>query len=171
QIRETMDKSQREFYLRQQLAAIRKELGETDEGEAALAGLRERLQQAGLPEEAKKEADRELDRLASIPTASPEHAMVRTYLEWLADLPWSTATDDNLDLRNAKRVLDEDHFDLNRVKDRILEFLAVMKLRADRDHQPTASVRGPILCLVGPPGVGKTSLGQSIGRALGRKFV
>ncbi len=171
QIRESMDKSQRDFILRQQLTAIRKELGETDENEVALDDLRERLQRAGLPEESRKQADRELERLKNIPTASPEHAMVRTYLEWLADLPWTIATTDNLDLRNAKRVLDEDHFDLNRVKDRILEFLAVMKLRADRDTQPTASVRGPILCLVGPPGVGKTSLGQSIGRALGRKFV
>jgi ATP-dependent Lon protease len=171
QIRESMDKTQRDFYLRQQLVAIRKELGETDENEVALDDLRQRLQRAGLPDETRKDADRELERLKNIPTASPEHAMVRTYLEWLADLPWTTATVDNLDLRNAKRVLDEDHFDLNRVKDRILEFLAVMKLRADRDEQPTASVRGPILCLVGPPGVGKTSLGQSIGRALGRKFV
>src|SRR6266542_3413711 len=170
QIRETMPKPRRAYYLRQQLAAIRKELGETDEGEAALAGLRERLQQAGLPGEAKKEADRELDRLASMPTASPEHSMVRTYLEWLADLPRSTATEDNLDLAHAKRVLDEDHHDLNRVKDRILEYLAVMKLRSDQDTDPAAKLRGPILCLVGPPGVGKTSLGQSIARALGRKF-
>jgi ATP-dependent Lon protease len=171
QIRETMDKSQREFYLRQQLDAIRKELGEGDESEAALAGLRQRLQQAGLPEEARKEADRELNRLASIPTASPEHSMVRTYLEWLADLPWSIATEDNLDLAHAKRVLDEDHHDLDRVKDRILEYLAVMKLRSEQDNDPAAKLRGPILCLVGPPGVGKTSLGQSIARALGRKFV
>jgi ATP-dependent Lon protease len=157
--------------------------------------VRERLQNAGLPEEARKEADRELDRLASIPTASPEHSMVRTYLEWLADLPWGIATPDNLDLQHAKRVLDEDHHDLNRVKDRILEYLAVMKLRAEREreqgeltgaeqgnaeegrrpgdqHQREAArLRGPILCLVGPPGVGKTSLGQSIARALGRKFV
>jgi ATP-dependent Lon protease len=171
QIRETMDKSQREFYLRQQLQAIRKELGEADESESALAGLRERLEKAGLPEEAKKEADRELGRLASIPTASPEHSMVRTYLEWLADLPWSAATEDNLDLPHAKRVLDEDHHDLNRVKDRILEYLAVMKLRSQREQDSTGRMRGPILCLVGPPGVGKTSLGQSIARALGRKFV
>lgn len=171
QIRETMDKSQREFYLRQQLDAIRKELGEADPNEAALAGLRERLDKAGLPEEARQEADRELNRIASIPTASPEHSMVRTYLEWLADLPWSTATPDNLDLVHAKRVLDEDHHDLNRVKDRILEYLAVMKLRSDQDSEPAARLRGPILCLVGPPGVGKTSLGQSIARALGRKFV
>ena len=171
QIRETMDKSQREFYLRQQLQAIRKELGEGDENEAALTGLRERLDKAGLPDEAKKEADREMSRLSSIPTASPEHSMVRTYLEWLADLPWSAATEDNLDLPHAKRVLDEDHHDLDRVKDRILEYLAVMKLRSQHDDGPSARLRGPILCLVGPPGVGKTSLGQSIARALDRKFV
>jgi len=171
QIRESMDKSQRDFYLRQQLQAIRKELGETDENEVALDDLRERLAKAGLPEEASKQADREIDRLANIPTASPEHSMVRTYLEWIADLPWGIVTEDNLDLRHAKRVLDEDHFDLNRVKDRILEFLAVMKLRAERDAETAAKVRGPILCLVGPPGVGKTSLGQSIARSLGRKFV
>jgi ATP-dependent Lon protease len=143
QIRESMDKTQRDFYLRQQLAAIRKELGESDEGEAALTDLRERLAKAGLPEEASNEAKRELDRLANIPTASPEHAMVRTYLEWLADLPWSTVTADNLDLRNAKRVLDEDHFDLNRVKDRILEFLAVMKLRAVNSRKPSRPCRWP----------------------------
>jgi ATP-dependent Lon protease len=171
QIRESMDKGQREFYLRQQLQAIRKELGEADEGEAEINALRERLDTAQLPPEARTDADRELQRLASIPTASPEHSMVRTYLEWLADLPWSVTTDDNLDLRHAKRVLDEDHFDLNRVKDRMLEYLAVMKLRAERESETAARVRGPILCLVGPPGVGKTSLGQSIARALGRKFV
>ncbi|MBV9898807.1 MAG: endopeptidase La [Chloroflexi bacterium] len=194
QIRESMEKTQRDFYLRQQLEAIRRELGETDEGEAALRDLREKLGRAQLPPEVKAEADRELSRLTSIPTASPEHSMVRTYLEWIADLPWTTATQDNLDLHNAKRVLDEDHFDLTRVKDRILEYLAVMKLRAEEDAEraaasaqdapeasaspadaqppkPVASVRGPILCLVGPPGVGKTSLGQSVARALGRKFV
>ncbi|MGI9149639.1 MAG: endopeptidase La [Chloroflexota bacterium] len=171
QIRESMDKGQREFYLRQQLQAIRKELGETDQHEVALDDLRERLARAGLPEEAIKQADRALDRLANIPTASPEHSMVRTYLEWIADLPWSVVTKDNLDLRHAKRILDEDHFDLQRVKDRIVEFLAVMKLRAERDAETAATVRGPILCLVGPPGVGKTSLGQSIARSLGRKFV
>jgi ATP-dependent Lon protease len=197
QIRESMDKAQHDFYLRQQLQAIRRELGETDEGEASVNDLKERLDRAQLPEEARREADRELDRLRSIPTASPEHSMVRTYLEWLADLPWSVVTPDDLDLHNAKRVLDEDHFDLDRVKDRILEYLAVMKLRRDQALQViaaaegvqsdgaasasladsaaqagvTGSVRGPILCLVGPPGVGKTSLGQSIARALGRKFV
>jgi ATP-dependent Lon protease len=173
QIRESMEKTQRDFYLRQQLEAIRRELGETDESQAALSDLRERLGRGQLPPEVQAEADREMNRLASIPTASPEHSMVRTYLEWIADLPWSATTQDNLDLHHAKRVLDEDHFDLTRVKDRILEYLAVMKLRAERDATDTAvaSVRGPILCLVGPPGVGKTSLGQSIARALGRKFV
>jgi ATP-dependent Lon protease len=181
QIRESMEKTQREFYLRQQLQAIRRELGETEESEASLADLRERLAKAGLPPEAQAEADRELNRLSSIPSASPEHSMVRTYLEWLADLPWSSVTEDNLDLHHAKRVLDEDHFDLDRVKDRILEYLAVLKLRTEQDARATAngvegkpksaSLRGPILCLVGPPGVGKTSLGQSVARALGRKFV
>ena len=171
QIRESMDKTQREFYLRQQLQAIRKELGESDESESEINDLRERLDKAQLPAEARNDANRELNRLASIPTASPEHSMVRTYLEWFADLPWSVTTEDNLDLGHAKRVLDEDHFDLNRVKDRMLEYLAVMKLRAERDSETAARVRGPILCLVGPPGVGKTSLGQSIARALGRKFV
>jgi ATP-dependent Lon protease len=215
QIRESMEKTQREFYLRQQLEAIRRELGESDESEAGLRDLRERLTSMQLPPEVRAEADRELNRLSSIPSASPEHSMVRTYLEWIADLPWTTGTQDNLDLHHAKRVLDEDHFDLSRVKDRILEYLAVMKLRAEQDAAraaahapiaeppseiaasteliaarvsgappddtspgttvepaaPVASVRGPILCLVGPPGVGKTSLGQSIARALGRKFV
>jgi ATP-dependent Lon protease len=178
EIRESMDKSQREFYLRQQLQAIRRELGDTDEGEASIADLRERLSRASLPPEVQADAERELTRLQAIPTASPEHSMVRTYLEWLADLPWSIATEDNLDLHHAKQVLDEDHFDLDRVKNRILEYLAVLKLRTERAAAqdgatggPVASVRGPILCLVGPPGVGKTSLGQSIARALGRKFV
>ena len=178
QIRESMEKTQREYYLRQQLQAIRRELGETEDAEAGLADLREKLANAGLPSEAQAEADRELSRLASIPNASPEYSMVRTYLEWLADLPWSSMTEDNLDLQHAKRVLDEDHFDLDRVKDRILEYLAVLKLRTDQEAaalgeeaSKSASVRGPILCLVGPPGVGKTSLGQSVARALGRKFV
>ncbi len=188
QMKESIDKSQREYYLRQQLQAIRKELGETDEAEAAVADLRERLKEASLPEEARKEADRELQRIQGIPTASPEYSMVRTYLEWLADLPWSTATEDHLDLQIAQRVLDEDHYDLERVKNRIIEYLAVMKLRTEQaarrdgtetsDRTPegketgrVATLRGPVLCLVGPPGVGKTSLGRSIARALGRKFV
>jgi ATP-dependent Lon protease len=191
QIKESMDRQQREFYLRQQMEAIRKELGEADPNASALADLRERLQRADLPEEARTEADRELERLTSIPTVSPEHAMVRTYLEWLADLPWNVLTEDKLDLHHTKRVLDADHHDLDRVKNRILEYLAVMKLRAEREASQvarppggddamevntvrpgrSAAVRGPILCLVGPPGVGKSSLGQSIARALGRKFV
>jgi ATP-dependent Lon protease len=204
QIRESMEKTQRDFYLRQQLEAIRKELGESDSDEASLADLRSKLAQAHMPPEVQAEATREMNRLASIPSASPEHSMVRTYLEWLSDLPWAAVTQDDLDLHHAKQVLDEDHFDLTRVKDRILEYLAVMKLRAERDAQSAAahedmrapddataltplikplpevegastgtvaSVRGPILCLVGPPGVGKTSLGQSVARALGRKFV
>ncbi len=178
QIRESMDKQQREFYLRQQLEAIRRELGEGDDSDAALADLRERLANAHLPEEARREADRELARLPGIPNASPENNMVRTYLEWLADLPWQVTTPDRFDLPHTKRVLDEDHHDLDRVKDRILEYLAVMQLRAQQDAaeegagQPrVATVKGPILCLVGPPGVGKTSIAQSTARALGRKFV
>jgi ATP-dependent Lon protease len=175
QIRESMDKQQREYYLRQQLQAIRKELGDEDQLDAALADLRARLAAAGLPDEARQEADRELNRLTSIPTASPEYNMVRTYLEWLADLPWQTVTQDRLDLPHTKRVLDEDHHDLDRVKDRILEYLAVMQLRAQADgaegQAAPIAVKGPILCLVGPPGVGKTSIAQSTARALGRKFV
>jgi ATP-dependent Lon protease len=193
QIRESMDKQQREYYLRQQLQAIRRELGETDEAEGALADLRARLDAAGLPDEARREADRELNRLASIPTASPENNMVRTYLEWLADLPWQRVTPDRFDLAYTKRVLDEDHHDLDRVKDRILEYLAVMQLRAQAEAETAergpegpagdeaapetppaavaAPVKGPILCLVGPPGVGKTSIAQSTARALGRHFV
>jgi ATP-dependent Lon protease len=178
QIRESMDKQQREFYLRQQLAAIRRELGEGDDSDTALADLRERLANAHLPEEAQREADRELARLPSIPSASPENNMVRTYLEWLADLPWQVTTPDRFDLPYTKRVLDEDHHDLDRVKDRILEYLAVMQLRAQQDAAAdgegppkVATVKGPILCLVGPPGVGKTSIAQSTARALGRKFV
>jgi ATP-dependent Lon protease len=178
QIRESMDKQQRDFYLRQQLEAIRRELGEGEDRDAALADLRERLANAHLPAEAQREADRELARLPGIPTASPENNMVRTYLEWLADLPWQVTTPDRFDLPHAKRVLDEDHHDLDRVKDRILEYLAVMQLRAQQDAaeegegQPrVATVKGPILCLVGPPGVGKTSIAQSTARALGRKFV
>src|SRR5579859_1578264 len=139
QIRESMEKTQRDFYLRQQLEAIRRELGETDENEAALRDLRERLGGMQLPAEVKAEADRELGRLGSIPTASPEHSMVRTYLEWIADSPWSIVTQDDLDLHHAKQVLDEDHFDLTRVKDRILEYLAVMKLRADQEAGAAAA--------------------------------
>jgi ATP-dependent Lon protease len=158
-----MSKAQREYVLRQQMEAIRRELGDTDERLAEVNDLRERLEQAQLPEEARKEAERELERLAHMPPGAAEYVVARTYLDWILDLPWQVSTEDNLDLRHAQQVLDEDHYDLERVKERILEYLAVRALR------PQA--KGPLLCFVGPPGVGKTSLGQSIARALGRKFV
>ena len=158
-----MSKTQREYYLRQQLKAIKEELGELGEEEEELDELQERLKKAGLPPEVEKVAQKELNRLKSIPTASSEYTVARTYLDWIADLPWSKRTDDNLDIENARSVLDADHYGLQKIKKRILEYLAVRKLKND--------MRGPILCLVGPPGVGKTSLGQSIARATGRKFV
>lgn len=163
QVKDEMNKSQREYYLRQQLRAIQKELGETDEREAELARLGERLNEAGLPEEARTAAHRELERLATMPPGAAEATMVRTYLEWMTDLPWSKGTDDHIDLSDAERILNEDHYDLEKIKDRILEFLAVRKVKPDS--------RGSILCFAGPPGVGKTSLGQSIARAMGRNFV
>lgn len=161
QARQELDKAQREFILRQQLREIQKELGETPEAE--VEELREKIEQAGMPEEAKEAALRELDRLSKMHPAAAEYTVSRTYLDWLIALPWNKVTDDNLDIANAQQVLDEDHYDLDDVKDRLLEFLAVRKLKQD--------TKGPILCFVGPPGVGKTSLGQSIARALGRKFV
>jgi ATP-dependent Lon protease len=157
-----MDKQQREFFLRQQLEAIRKELGEEDEGARELKELKEKLDKAQLPPEARKESDRELGRLASIPPASPEHGMIVTYLEWMASLPWNTLAGGRIDIGRAREVLDQDHYDLEKVKDRILEYLAVRKFRQD--------MRGPILCFVGPPGTGKTSLGRSIARSIGRNF-
>jgi ATP-dependent Lon protease len=163
QIKESMGKGQREYYLREQLKVIQKELGETDSNQAELDDLKAKLDAVGLPEEARTEADRELGRLARIPGASPEYGIVRGYLEWLSELPWSSSTEDDLNLRRAERVLNEDHHDLEKVKDRILDYLAVRNLKGDS--------RGPILCFAGPPGVGKTSLGQSIARALGRKFI
>jgi ATP-dependent Lon protease len=162
QVQEEMEKGQREFFLRQQLKAIQDELGEGDADQAELNELRERFAQLKLPEDAQKAVDRELSRLEKIPSAAAEHGVIRTYLDWLVSLPWNTTTEDNLDLANARTVLDADHYDLEKVKDRILEHLAVSKLKNN--------VSGPILCFVGPPGVGKTSLGQSIARALGRKF-
>jgi len=158
-----MSKTQREYYLRQQLKAIKEELGELGEEEEELDELAERLKKAGLPPEVDKVAQKELNRLKSIPTASSEYTVARTYLDWIADLPWSKRTDDNLDIENARNILDTDHYALQKIKKRILEYLAVRKLKND--------MRGPILCFVGPPGVGKTSLGQSIARATGRKFV
>ncbi len=155
-------KGQREYFLREQLKAIQQELGEGDEQQAELAELRERIEAAKLPEDAQKQAERELGRLEKLPPAAAEYGVIRTYLEWLTELPWSSQTEDNLDLEHAHKVLDEDHYDLEEVKDRILEYLAVRKLNPESP--------GPILCFVGPPGVGKTSLGRSIARALGRKF-
>ncbi len=163
QVREGIDKSQREYFLREQLKAIQKELGEKDERTAEMEELRQRLIQAKLPPEAMKEGERELDRLAKMPPAAAEYTVSRTYLEWLIDLPWAVSTEDNLDISQAQKVLDEDHYDLEKVKKRILEYLAVRKLKAD--------MKGPILCFVGPPGTGKTSVGKSIARALGRKFI
>jgi len=163
QVKEDMDKTQREYYLREQLKAIKKELGELDEHSAEIKELREKIKKAKLPPEALTAAEKELDRLAKIPPASAEYTVARTYLDWLAELPWSESTEDNLNISNAQKILDEDHFDLEKVKKRILEYLAVRKLKS--------SMKGPILCFVGPPGVGKTSLGKSIARTMGRKFV
>jgi ATP-dependent Lon protease len=163
QVQSEMEKGQREYFLRQQLKAIQDELGEGDGEQAEVNELRERIDEAKLPEDVDKAARRELARLEKLPSAAAEYGVIRTYLEWILTLPWNETTDDNLDLDNARAVLDEDHYDLEKVKDRILEFLAVGKLKQD--------LSGQILCFVGPPGVGKTSLGQSIARALGRKFV
>ncbi len=161
-IKEEMDERQREFFLRQQLKAIKKELGE-DQENLEIEEFKKRLQEADLPEEAKKTAEKELARLERISPSSPEYTVSRTYLDWILDLPWSVSTTDNLDLERAQRILDEDHYGLHKIKKRIIEFLAVRKLKQD--------MHGPILCFVGPPGVGKTSLGRSIARALDRKFV
>ena len=158
-----MDKSQRDYILRQQMKAIQKELGDDEGGEQAEAAmLRERLEAADLPEEVRTEAERELKRLEKLPQAAPDYHVIRTYLEYVLELPWKKSSEDKLDLQEARRILDEDHYGLEDVKERILEFLAVIKLRPD--------TKSPILCFVGPPGVGKTSLGRSIARALGRQF-
>jgi ATP-dependent Lon protease len=162
QVQSEINKGQREFVLRQQLKAIQEELGETDEQQAEINELRERLEQAGLPEHAQKAAERELSRLEKLPPAAAEFGVIRTYLEWLVELPWAEETEDNLDIAHAREVLDEDHYGLDKIKDRILEYLAVRKLNPESP--------GPILCFAGPPGVGKTSLGRSIARALGRNF-
>jgi ATP-dependent Lon protease len=162
QVESEIDKGQREFFLRQQMKAIQDELGEGDEQQAEVNELREKIEAAKLPEHARKAADRELSRLEKLPPAAAEHGVIRTYLEWLVELPWAAATKDNLDIAHAREVLDADHYDLEKVKDRILEYLAVRKLKPDSP--------GPILCFVGPPGVGKTSLGRSIAKALGREF-
>jgi ATP-dependent Lon protease len=190
EVQSGIDKGQREYYLREQLKAIQAELGEGDEQQAEVNELRERIEAAGLPEAARKQADRELGRLERLPPAAAEYGVIRTYLEWLVELPWNVTTEDNLDIAHAREVLDADHYDLERVKDRILEYLSVRKLQEESVPQrtppspeeseqaritgrlrlPVRRRRGPILCFVGPPGVGKTSLGRSISRALGRKF-
>ncbi|HMQ29655.1 MAG TPA: endopeptidase La [Chloroflexaceae bacterium] len=171
EVQESSAKQQREFYLRQQMRAIQKELGEDDNEAAELDDLREKLDAANLPEVARKEADRELSRLRRINGSSPEYQMVRTYLEWLAELPWGKYTGKPIDVAFARQVLDEDHHGLERIKERLLEYLAVKQRRAELGEDSGRAGREPILAFVGPPGVGKTSLGQSIARALGRTFV
>jgi len=163
QVKSEIDKGQREFYLRQQLKAIQEELGEGDQRQREIKEIRQKLKEAKLPPEAMKEAERELERLATMPPQASEYTVSRTYLDWLASLPWAKSTKDNLDIKRAEKILNEDHYDLEKVKNRILEHLAVLKLKPD--------MKGPILCFVGPPGTGKTSVGKSIARALGRKFV
>jgi len=163
QVKNEMEKGQREYYLRQQLKAIQEELGEGDDQAAEVKELRKKLKQAKLPEEAQKEADRELSRLSRMHPSSAEYTVARTYLDWLIALPWSMSTKDNLNIPSAQKVLDVDHYNLKKVKERILEYLAVRKLKKD--------MKGPILCFVGPPGTGKTSLGKSIAKAMGRKFI
>ncbi len=162
EVKSDMEKGQREFYLRQQLRAIQEELGEVDEIQAEVNELRARLAELEPPEEVARAAERELDRLARLPPAAAEYSVIRTYLDWILSMPWGRLTEDDLDLEHARQVLDEDHYDIDKVKQRILEYLAVARLK----HDPA----GPVICFVGPPGVGKTSLGQSIARALGRKF-
>ena len=162
-VQSEVGKSQREYYLREQLKAIQKELGEEDERVVEVRELKEKIEKADMPPDVAKEANREADRLLKIPPGSAEYTVARTYMDWLVSLPWSVSTDDNLDISAAQKVLDEDHFGLDKLKERILEYLAVRKLKAD--------MKGPILCFVGPPGTGKTSLGRSIARALGREFV
>ncbi|HVU15218.1 MAG TPA: LON peptidase substrate-binding domain-containing protein, partial [Phototrophicaceae bacterium] len=175
-----MEKVQREYYLREQLKAIQRELGEEDEQAVEVEEFRKKIAEAGMPEEAKKEADRELDRLSKLPTAAAEYGVIRTYLDWLVTLPWSKRTQDNLDIAHARQVLDEDHYGLKDIKERILEYLAVRKLRLERAAEIESAEthdfvrrdrQGAILCFVGPPGVGKTSLGASIARAMNRKFI
>ncbi|MGR3318683.1 MAG: endopeptidase La [Candidatus Anammoxibacter sp.] len=163
QAKTEIDKSQREYYLRQQLKAIQDELGEKDDRTVEINELRKKLKDAKLPEEALKESNRELDRLSKMSSVSAEYTVSRTYLDWMVSLPWSISTKDNIDLGKVHKILNEDHYDLEKVKERIVEYLAVLKLKKD--------MKGPILCFVGPPGTGKTSIGKSIARAMGRKFV
>jgi len=175
-----VEKAQREYFLREQMKAIQRELGEASEQQMEVEEFRRKIEELGMPEEAEKEARRELDRLVKLPTAAAEYSVIRTYLDWLTNLPWNVETEDNLDISHARQVLDEDHYDLDELKERILEYLAVRKLKEERKEERekeeiTDLIRrereGVILCFVGPPGTGKTSLGQSIARALGRKFI
>ena len=163
QVKGDMDKSQRQYYLRQQLKAIKEELGEQDDSQVEVEEYRTKILENGLPDEAKKEAERELNRLSKMHPSSAEYTVASTYLDWMTSLPWQESTEDNLDIKTARKVLDEDHFGLEKAKNRIIEYLAVRKLKPDS--------KGPILCFTGPPGTGKTSLGSSIARALGRKFI
>ena len=164
EVRESLDKSHREYFLREQMQAIQRELTGTDPQQQEVERIRQRIQESGLPEAAAKKANEELERLTQIPPASPEHSVVRGYLDWLVELPWETKTDDNLDIKAASKVLEANHYGLPKVKERILEYLAVRKLSEGK-------LRSPVLCFVGAPGVGKTSLGRSIAEAMGRKFV
>jgi ATP-dependent Lon protease len=175
--REEMDKAQREYYLRQQLKAIQRELGEADETQSVVEDYRQKIEAAKLPDEARQEALREFERLEGMPPQAAEYSVIKTYLDWLVELPWNVLSTDQLDIGHARAVLDEDHYDLQDVKDRIIEYLAVRKLSTERDMHPAAGqeaavseAQGAIICFAGPPGVGKTSLGQSIAHALGRKF-
>jgi len=164
QVQQEMDKNQREWFLREQMRAIQAELGELDDLQRDINELRERIAQANLPEEAREKAEREVNRLAAMPAAAPEVAIIRTYLDWILSLPWNEYTEDNMDIERAAKILDEEHYGLEKAKERILEHIAVRKLAADK-------MRQPILCFVGPPGTGKTSMGKSIAKALGRTFV
>ncbi len=176
--RSEIDKVQREYFLREQLKAIQKELGERDEQAVEVDEFRKKIEAANMPEEARKQANREVERLSHLPTAAAEYGVIRTYLDSLVSLPWSVGTEDNLEITHAREVLEKDHYGLQDIKERILEFLAIRKLRLERKGEQSASEdmirrdhEGVILCFVGPPGVGKTSLGQSIARAMGRKFI
>ncbi|MHB1007345.1 MAG: endopeptidase La [Chloroflexota bacterium] len=164
EVQKGVEKSQRDYYLREQLKAIQRELGEGDPETAVAVQLRDKIEEIGMPDDIKERALREVDRLAQVPSASPETAVIRNYVDWLVALPWAKATEDHIDLKEAARILDEDHYGLKKVKERILEYMAVRKLAGEK-------MRSPILCFVGPPGVGKTSLGRSVARSLGRKFV
>jgi ATP-dependent Lon protease len=177
--RSEIEKMQRDYFLREQLKAIQRELGEGDEQAAEVEELREKIEAAKMPEEADKQARRELDRLSRLPTVAAEYGVIRTYLDWMVSLPWSITTDDNLDISHAREILDQDHYGLDDIKERILEYLAVRKLRQERKDEPMPENKdeirrlreGVILCFIGPPGVGKTSLGRSIAHAMGRKFI